>query len=191
VTQNCVTATSFYIHSSSLIVNHLTTEHQNLSCCKHSALWGHPHNSTSPSALRNTPAGWLQPLLRCTNSPFLGRQKTALSALTSESHCANQICQLTNDRAGWPANFCIKEGISGRNIHSTLSSSTKHIKTTRRKKLLLTARPRYLVDRALHRPAEPYARLPSSATTSTAAAAIHRGPTTSRHASSLLHNPRP
>ena len=30
--------------------------------CKH--MWGHPHNSTSPSSLSNAPTDWLQPLRR-------------------------------------------------------------------------------------------------------------------------------
>jgi hypothetical protein len=37
-TPNWVTTTSFYIHSSSLIINHLTTEHQTLSYCKRRTL---------------------------------------------------------------------------------------------------------------------------------------------------------
>jgi hypothetical protein len=118
---------------------------------------GDTHITAHLLPFSNTPTVWLQLLLRCTNGPFLRHQQTALSASTSESHYASHICQLTNGRAGWPANFCITEGSSGRNIHSTLSSSTEHIKTTRRKKLRPTARPRCLVDRALHRPAEHHA----------------------------------
>jgi hypothetical protein len=74
-------------------------------------LWGHPHTSASPSSLSkrpfllsNTPTVWLQLLLCCTNSLFLGRQQTALSP-----HHACHICQLTNGTAGWPAEIWIKE----------------------------------------------------------------------------------
>jgi hypothetical protein len=55
----------------------------------------------------------------------------ALSASTSESHYTShacQICQPTNGRAGWPANFCIKEGRSGSEHSFNALIKKRHIK---------------------------------------------------------------
>jgi hypothetical protein len=165
-------------------------------------LWGHPHTSASPSSLNNAPTVWLQLLLRCTNSPFLGHQQTALSASTSESHYASHACQLTNGRAGWPPNFCIKEGSSG-SEHLFIQRSHQVRSTSRQEGRNYYRLPGHDASWTGHYIAQQnttpdcsattsrrpgttrlgrvrYLAAHSPATTPAAAPAIHRGPTTSQ-----------
>jgi hypothetical protein len=160
-------------------------------------MWGHPHNSASPS-LSNAPTGWLHPLLRASKRPFSG---VPANGTYSTSH-AYQFCQLTTAEQAGQQNLYKKRAPGKLVIISTLSSSTEHIKTRRRKKLHPTARSRCLVDRALHRPATTprrhgttrlvrvrYLAAHSPATTSAAATAIHRGPTTSQPCIQCMSSP--
>ena len=69
-------------------------------------VWGHPHDGT-PSSIQ---------LSRSVHLCLLARNTALFRAPTSESHYtghACQICQLTNGRAGWPAEIRIKEGSPG------------------------------------------------------------------------------
>ena len=159
-------------------------------------MWGHPHDGTPSSSQ----------LSRSVHLCLLASNTALFRAPTSESHYAGhacQICQLTNGRAGWPAEIRIKEGSPDHehSFNALVKYRAHQESSTRRKRLRLTARPRCLVDRALHHSAEHHAwlsshdaswtwhytprlsTLPSGtqpSTSSTAATAIHHGPTTSQ-----------
>ena len=69
-------------------------------------LWGHPHDGTPSSSQ----------LSRSVHLCLLASNTALFRAPTSDSHYAShacQICQLTNGRAGWPAEVQIKEGSPG------------------------------------------------------------------------------
>ena len=69
-------------------------------------VWGHPHDSTSSSIQ----------LSRSPHLCLLASNAALFRAPTSESHSAShacQICQLTNGRAGWPAEIRIKDSSPG------------------------------------------------------------------------------
>jgi hypothetical protein len=69
-------------------------------------LCGHPHDGTSSSIQ----------LSRSVHLCLLASNTALFRAETSESHYAShacQICQLTNGRAGWPAEIRIKQGSPG------------------------------------------------------------------------------
>ena len=81
-------------------VNIEITEHSYLAS---KCLWGHPHDGTSSSIQ----------LSRSLHLCLLTSNTALFRAPTSKSHYtghACQICQLTNGRAGWPAEIPIKEG---------------------------------------------------------------------------------
>jgi hypothetical protein len=146
-------------------------------------LWGHPHDGTSSSNQ-----------LSCTVHLCLLASNTALfRAPMSESHYASQtcqICQLTNGRAGWPAEIQIKEGSPSCEL--SFNALVKYRAHQDNKKEETTpdcpaTMPRGPGTTCLS--TVPYLAAHSPATTSATATAIHHGPTTSQPCIECMPSP--